>query len=371
MAESTLPVGSVPDRSAFFHGQSVAITGAAGSVGGQLVKRLLTLGAARILALDNNENSLFHLANTFATDSRVVTRFCDISHAGSMRGVFSGIDLLFHSAALKHVGICETAPLGAINVNLNGLENVLKEAIDSRVRQVVFTSSDKAVNPTNVMGTTKLLGERLASFMNSQSDRTRISCTRFGNVAGSSGSVIPLFISQVQSGERVTLTSNEMTRFFMSLSDAVELILDSMVHARGGEIFVTRMSVIRIADLARVIIDRVAPQAGLDALRSEISVVGVRPGEKLFEELTTEEEQPRTVEYDRYLVVHPVGFNPQSTLSAYSSLGAARLPIRPYNSKLEPAIGKSEIVEFLTKNSLLPTSISEPVSAELVSETAQ
>lgn len=231
----------------------------------------------------------------------------------------------------------------------------MEAALDAGVERVIFTSSDKAVNPTNVMGASKLMGERIACSLNARNNRTLISCTRFGNVAGTRGSVIPLFTRQVLDGASITLTSPEMTRFFMTLDESVRLIIESMIHARGGETFVTKMVTMRIADLAQAIVNELAPGLGRSAQEWPVSFIGPRPGEKLYEELTTDEEQVRTYEFDKYLVVQPVWR--RHTLGktiSYDLLGSAPLSANPYNSKFERHLSVDQIAEYLQQHQLLP-----------------
>jgi FlaA1/EpsC-like NDP-sugar epimerase len=170
-----------------------------------------------------------------------------------------------------------------------------------------LTSSDKAVNPTNVMGTSKLMAERLVTAANARArgnDQIFVS-TRFGNVLGSRGSVIPLFLHQIRMGGPVTLTSSQMTRFIMTMEEAVNLVMDSLFLARGGEVFVTKMPVIRIRDLAEVMIEELAAEYGYRPSDIRIDVIGPRPGEKMYEELISEEEIQRSIELPKYFVIRP------------------------------------------------------------------
>ena len=173
----------------------------------------------------------------------------------------AGINLVFHTAAFKHVILCERSPFEAVQTNIIGIQNIIQAAIANQVARLIFTSSDKAVNPTNVMGTSKLMGERLMTAANGNAcgNCQIFASTRFGNVLGSRGSVIPIFREQIKMGGPVTLTDPEMTRFIMSIKQAVQLVIDSAFLAQGGEVFVTKMPVIRIQDLAEVMINELAP----------------------------------------------------------------------------------------------------------------
>jgi FlaA1/EpsC-like NDP-sugar epimerase len=219
----------------------------------------------------------------------------------------SGVDIVLHTAALKHVILCERAPFDAVQTNIMGVKNVIQAALLNDVERVIFTSSDKAVNPTNVMGTSKLMGERLITAANSlkMKRRTIFSSTRFGNVLGSRGSVIPIFARQIEAGGPVTLTDRRMTRFIMTLEESCRLVLSAAEKARGGEVFVTKMPVIQIADLAKVMIEELAPQYGHDPAKMVTTEIGSKAGEKLYEELMSDEETRRTVELTEMFSVMP------------------------------------------------------------------
>jgi FlaA1/EpsC-like NDP-sugar epimerase len=205
------------------------------------------------------------------------------------------------------VFLCEESPFAAIHTNILGTQNIIDAAMNAGVERLLLTSSDKAVNPTNVMGTSKLMAERLVTAANARArgnDQIFVS-TRFGNVLGSRGSVIPLFLHQIRMGGPVTLTSSQMTRFIMTMEEAVNLVMDSLFLARGGEVFVTKMPVIRIRDLAEVMIEELAAEYGYRPSDIRIDVIGPRPGEKMYEELISEEEIQRSIELPKYFVIRP------------------------------------------------------------------
>lgn len=339
----------------FFHHASVAVIGAGGSVGRELVSQLLQLKIDRLLAYDNDENALFELETQHRADTRFAARFCDIVSLDRYPRLLDGVDFVFHAAALKHVLICEHSPLAAVAVNIIGLSNLIDAAMAARVKRVVFTSSDKAVNPTSVMGGSKFVGERIVTANNKRNGVTLTSCTRFGNVAGSRGSVIPLFYHQIVSGQHISLTDPDMTRFFMSLPDAVSLTIQSMVHACGAETFITKMKTMRINDLAKAMINVVAPAVGRPPASVRIELVGRRPGEKLYEELTTDEESCRTLDVGPYLVIQPLqAVRDNAPLSVYADLGAAMRSTRAYRSQDEIPMSVEAIEAFLRDNNLVP-----------------
>ncbi|MGR8920299.1 MAG: polysaccharide biosynthesis protein [Gammaproteobacteria bacterium] len=333
----------------FYRGTTVAVTGAAGTVGKALVQDLLGHDVDRVFALDNDEGSLFELADSLTGEPRFEPFLADVADLETLRNFFSGVDYVFHAAAYKNVPVCERSPSLAVRANITGTENVIAASRSNGVRRVLFTSSDKAVNPTNVMGTTKLMGERLITAANAlnQGEGTIFASTRFGNVAGSRGSVVPVFIRQIARGGPVTLTDRRMTRFIMTLEQATALLLESMSLARGGESFVTKMPVFRIPDVAEVMVDMLAPAFGFDPQAIEIVETGPRPGEKMFEELVTDEEVARTFEQANLLAVLPAFRNIYEQIDYRIHTEGKTAVTRAYHSGNEPPATKDEIREFL------------------------
>jgi FlaA1/EpsC-like NDP-sugar epimerase len=208
---------------------------------------------------------------------------------------------------MKHVDVCEYNPFEAVKTNALGLQNVVDAAIDSDVERVLFTSSDKAVNPANTMGTTKLLGEKLITAGNKHSGRSdlRLGSVRFGNVINSSQSVIPLFIEQIRDGGPVTLTDERMTRFFLTYEDVFDLVQQAIERMQGGEVFVYKMPAIRIKDLAEAMIDAIAPKCDYEPAEIDIELIGRRPGETFHEEIMSEREATRVYENDSLYSILP------------------------------------------------------------------
>jgi len=270
-----------------FQGKRILVTGACGTVGSELVKQLL-LGddydIKELIGIDNNESALFFIDQQYLNDTRANFFVTDIKDKDELINKTKGIDIIFHAAALKHVVLCEKSPEQAVQTNINGIQNIIAAANANNVETVIFTSSDKAVNPTNVMGTSKLMGERLMTAANSnkRDGGPIFASTRFGNVLGSSGSVVPIFHNQIAKGGAVTLTDKNMTRFVMSVQESVQLVLNSAKYAKGGEVFVTKMPVIRIEDLAIAMIEILAPKYGRDPNEVNIKEIGTKPGEKLY-----------------------------------------------------------------------------------------
>ncbi|HYD74993.1 polysaccharide biosynthesis protein [Ramlibacter sp.] len=337
-------------------GKSVLITGVCGTVGSELLRQVSALGCARIIGMDNNESELFFLGQAYAGRDDVRLFIGDLRDREEMLRRMRGIDIVLHAAALKHVILCEEAPRDAVQTNIIGMMNIIDAAETNGVQRVIFTSSDKAVNPTNVMGTTKLMGERLVTAANAHrhsEDGTIFASTRFGNVLGSRGSVVPLFRRQIAAGGPVTLTDPAMTRFIMTLEEAVRLVMSSVFLARGGEVFVTKMPVARISDLAAVMIDELAPLHGYKPADIPIRHIGTKAGEKLYEELLSEEEIRRTVELENFFAVLPAFKSVYRSIDyGYEGLVADRVS-QPYNSRLQAAMSPTELAAYLRANDIL------------------
>lgn len=351
----------------FFRGQRIVVTGGVGSVGREIVRRLLPLGPAHVRVVDNNESGLFDMESDYAGTPNLDFFHCAITDEREMRRTFANMDLCFHAAALKHVPSCERSPFSAVRVNIQGAEVVARTAVECGLHKVIFTSSDKAVNPTNVMGTSKLMGERLFTAMNflrDEGSRTLFSCTRFGNVLGSNGSVVPTFARQIAQGGPVTLTDPRMTRFVMTLTEAADLVVESMALAVGGEVFITKMPVLRIEDLARTMIEGLAPRLGRDPASIAVQVTGPRPGEKLWEELGTDEEAGRLLESDRFLVVLPAGQTREQRERRYRYEAIEARPSRVvYHSDRLPLMTPAEIAAMLAEPGVLPPHLAALLAA--------
>ncbi len=341
------------DKMTFFSDKRVVVTGGAGSVGSELVHQLLKLPVKAVRVIDNNETFLFDLGERWRHEPRLEAFYCDIRDEVEVSRTFYGMDVCFHAAALKHVPFCEQSPFSTVQTNVIGTQTIIRAALGNNLSHVMLTSSDKAVNPINVMGTSKLMAERLftaAESLNRGPSRCVFSCTRFGNVAGSRGSVIPLFLEQIRLGMPVTLTDPGMTRFFMTLEEAVTLVLAAMTQARGAEIFITKMPVIQIADLAEVMIEQLAPLFGWPADRVCVKIIGSRPGEKMWEELTNDEEARRTYDLGSFIVVLP------AMRPAGAQMQAKPLR-RTYQSNNEVPMSRADLKAFLRKPGVLPAEV--------------
>jgi len=346
----------------FFKEKRVLVTGGCGTVGRELIRQLLEVcGARELIAIDNNESEIFFLEQKFSKHSEASFFLADIRDGDKISRKMQHMDIVFHVAGFKHVILCERSPFEAVQTNIFGVQNVISAASDNQVERVIFTSSDKAVNPTSVMGTSKLMGERLMTAANSnyRGDGTIFVSTRFGNVLGSRGSVIPIFREQIRRGGPVTLTDPQMTRFIMSIQEAVRLVIESAYIALGGEVFITKMPVIKIQDLAEVMINELAPVYGYSPDKIRIEIIGTKPGEKMYEELMNEEETRRALELKRYFVVQPAfSCRYRDVNYEYADIISDTVT-NPYNSANETPITKEQLSLFLNKNNLLEEDLSE------------
>ncbi len=281
----------------FYKDKRILITGGAGYIGQLLIEKLLELQPTVIRVLDMNETALFNLRQKYRhNEAKLRFLLGDVRNLNRLQYAFRDIDIVFHAAAYKHVLECEYNPIDAVETNVNGTSNVIQAAIEKSVKKVIFTSSDKAVNPSNTMGATKLLAEKLMIAANTYGARSCIfACCRFGNVVRASGSVVPLFEEQILNDERITITDPNMTRFVIPKEKAVELVLLAGFLAQGGEIFVFKMPAINVNDLADAMIEKYG--------KASKEIIGRKVGEKMYEELMTEEEMSRAFEgEDMYII---------------------------------------------------------------------
>src|SRR4051794_13615253 len=288
--------GGVPiTASAPFRGQRILVTGGSGTIGARLVDHLLGLEPEVVRVFGRDVTKQFYQRQRLRGRRDVRFLVGDVRDRDRLQRAMDGIDTVFHCAALKHVESGEYNPFEATQTNVVGTQNVIDACLATRVRTMILTSSDKAANPTSVMGASKLLAEKLVSAAtNYRGPRaTRFASVRFGNVLGSRGSALELFFRQIAAGGPVTVTDPEMTRFVMSTDRAVELAIRAAEVARGGEVFVFKMPAARLADLVAAAMAVVAPAHGLDPAAIATESIEPRPGEKPYEELMTEDESRR------------------------------------------------------------------------------
>lgn len=276
--------------------QAVLITGGTGSFGKKFVDIMLReLEPRKVIVFSRDELKQHQMRESGFEHPSLRYFIGDVRDRERLLRAMHGVDIVVHAAALKQVPACEYNPMEAVKTNIMGTSNVVEAALDAGVKKVVALSTDKAVNPVNLYGATKLAAEKLTVQSNAYAAgaATRYSCVRYGNVVGSRGSVVPVFLKQRASG-RLTVTDERMTRFWLSLEQGVRFVVRCLDEMRGGEVFVPRIPSMKVIDLAKAI----APEA-------EISVVGIRPGEKLHEVLISEDEARSTVERDHMFIVKP------------------------------------------------------------------
>lgn len=281
-----------------FTNQRILVTGGTGSWGYELIRQLLPQQPEQIIVFSRNESSQVAMSRTFE-DPRLTFCIGDIRDKEALMRACERVDYVFHLAALKHVPVCEDQPYEALKTNVIGTQNVIEAAVANRVKRVIYISTDKAANPSNFYGMTKAIGEKLIVYANLLHSETTFVCVRGGNVLGTNGSVVHLFTNQIKTKGQVRITDMRMTRFFLTLQDAITLLFKASQESIGGEIFVMTMPTCRIVELAEVLIESI----GLPAKMIE---TGTRPGEKIHEILLTDHESTTTVVYDKeYLVILP------------------------------------------------------------------
>lgn len=329
-----------------FQGKKILVIGGTGTIGQGLVKELIKRNPKVIRIFSRDEYKQFKMEQELGRLENIRFLLGDVRDKERVQRAMEGIDIVFHLAALKHVPSCEYNPFEAVKTNVMGTQNVIESAIHHRVERVVYTSSDKAINPTNTMGATKLLAERLMSSADYYKGGKRpiFASVRFGNVMGSRGSVIPLFKTQILEKRKVTVTDPAMSRFMMSITEAVSLVLKAAEYAVGGDVFVLKMPVVNIKDLAEVVIEETCKKYDLPREEIKIEYIGLRPGEKMYEELMTKEEGERAEELEEMFRIYPItraGIN-ITGINGYST-----------DSSKVKALNKEEIRNFILREDLI------------------
>lgn len=327
-----------------FKNKSILITGGTGSWGYELVKQLLELEPREVRIFSRNESNQFSMKQEFDNHPTLQFIIGDIKEKDELIEASRDVHYIFHLAALKHVPVCEDQPLEALKTNVLGTQNVVDAAIANHVECVVYISTDKASNPSNFYGLSKAMGERLIIHANTLKSKTKFVCIRGGNVLGTNGSVIHVFKKQIQDKGKVGITDVNMTRFFLTLEEAIKLVFKATFESKGGEIFVMKMPACRILDLAEVLIE--------ESGRSDvgIEILGVRPGEKIHELLLSEYESLMTIAYDNeyYVILPSIHIN--GLKEAYTQYQTVNL--LNYNSSKE-LMNKEEIRNMLRKGRFL------------------
>ncbi|MBA3052663.1 MAG: NAD-dependent epimerase/dehydratase family protein [Candidatus Omnitrophica bacterium] len=337
----------------YFEGKNIFVSGGTGSIGSGIVKQLLEYNVETIRVFSNDENSHFKLQQRFRNHPKLRYLIGDVRDRIRLKKAVEGVDIIFHAAALKHVPFCEYNPFEAVNINVLGTQNLIDAALEANVDKMVTISTDKAASPTNVMGSTKLLAERLTSSADYYKGykKTVFCSVRFGNVLASRGSVIPIFMDQIKAGGPVTVTDMNTTRFIMSISRAVELVIKATVHSFGGEIFIFKMQALKIGELASVMIDKYAVEHKHNKDDIKLKKIGSRDGEKLYEELMTPEESKNAYETGEMFILMPSQIV-NKKYKAYKKSRAKyknykKAKIQKYSSDQAELLSKKRIDELL------------------------
>jgi len=327
-----------------FENKKILITGGTGSWGHELVKQLLNENPEEIRIFSRNESVQFMMKQEFDNHPKLHFIIGDIKEKETLMDACQNIDYLFHLAALKHVPICEHQPLEALKTNVIGTQNVIDAAIAQNVHKVVYISTDKASDPSNFYGLSKAMGEKLIIHANTLNTDTKFVCIRGGNVLGTNGSVIHVFKKQIRDKQTVGITDLKMTRFFLTVQEAIKLVFKATFESFGGEIFVMKMPACRIIDLADVIVEL----SQVENVKTEI--LGIRPGEKIHELLLSKYECTTTCIYDEeYYVILP-SIHIDGLKEHYENCSPVDLD--EYNSGIG-LISKEEIKEMLSKGGLI------------------
>lgn len=323
-----------------FKGKTILITGGTGSLGQALTKRLLDLKAEAVRILSRNESKQIEMESKF-NDGRLRFFVGDIRDYHRLEMAFEDVDIVFHAAALKHVPKIEYNPFEAIKTNVIGSQNVIDACIRQNVKKVICVGTDKAVSPLNTYGATKLLMEKLFvtanNFLNKEKYQTKFIALRYGNVLGSSGSVVPTLIEQIKNHNKITITDPQMTRFSITMEEALDFILKATDLGQGSEIFVPKLKAYSIIELVEVLRELFG--------HADQEIVGIRPGEKLHETLINKEEIRYTWEYNNmYLVTNPLYpiFHDDEIKSTYKDIKKIESLVEYSSDKVEK-IPKDEL----------------------------
>lgn len=342
---------NISEINKYLSGKTVMITGAAGSIGSELARQIAPFNPQKLIILDQAESPLYDLDNELK--NRFGHNLCelvlgDIRNRNRMRYLFKEYrpDIVFHAAAYKHVPIMEGNPTEAIRTNVQGTKALVDLAGEFKVQKFIMVSTDKAVNPTNVMGASKRIAEIYAQSANQLYD-TQFITTRFGNVLGSNGSVIPLFRKQIANGGPVTVTHKDITRFFMTIPEACQLVIEAGNMGKGGEIFIFDMGEpVKVLDLAKKMIALSGLELGKDI---HIKITGLRPGEKLYEELLANEENTVNTHHPKIMIAKVREYDFEEVTQKIESLIQSQ---RNQNQAIMVKKMKEIVPEFVSNNSV-------------------
>lgn len=330
-----------------FKGKTVLITGGTGFLGRSLIRRILEQNPHSIRAFSRDEVKHHKLEQEFGKDDRIRTLIGDVRDYDRLRKAMKGVDIVIHAAAKKRIDILEYNVEEVIKTNIIGTLNVVNACLENDVEKAVFVSTDKACAPVNTYGACKFVAERIFTESNYSkgSARTVFTCVRYGNVLASTGSVIPFFRERIESGEALPLTHDEMTRFFITPDQAVDLIFTALAKGVGGEVFIPKLPAFRITTLIDALFE-------IHGKKCKVEIIGIRPGEKLHEVMVNRDEVPRTFEYNGYFVI-------RSQIENYQQIKNDPLAgkLKPFNheeyNSQHYLVDKDEAVQILRESGIL------------------
>ena len=322
----------------FFKNKTILITGGTGSFGHEMTKKLINNNVKEIRIFSRDEKKQDDMRKDF-NDSRIKFYIGDIRDEKSVETVVAKVDYIFHAAALKQVPSCEFYPMEAVKTNILGVENLLNNAIKAKVKKIICLSTDKAVYPINAMGVSKSMMEKVITAKSRNSENTDICITRYGNVIYSRGSVVPLFVKQIKNNNQVTATDLNMTRFLMSMNEAIDLVLFAFQNGKNGEIFVRKSpaaTIKTIIDSLSIIFNK----------KPKINIIGPRHGEKFHETLLTKEEQKNSKNYNKYFKI--ISDNRNLNYDKYFSRGTKiNKMLKDYTSENTKRLSTKETIKIL------------------------
>jgi len=329
-------------------GKKILITGGTGSLGQSLTKRLLATNVDTVRILSRNESKQVNMESEF-NDKRLRFLIGDVRDFERLKTAFEDIDIVYHAAALKHVPVIEYNPFEAIKTNVQGSQNVIDASLSQDVEKVICIGTDKAVSPLNTYGATKLLMEKLFvsanNFLNETRHRTKFLALRYGNVVGSSGSVIPKFIKMINEGKKITITDSEMTRFSITMEQALDFVIDCTINGNASEIYIPKLKSYSILDVKDALFEIFG--------KTDFEEIGIRPGEKLHETLINSEEIRNSWDLVSKFMISNPSKNNDEIIDTYEGKITKINDMVEYSSQLAVRHTKDELIEIISKSGLV------------------
>ena len=329
-------------------GKKILITGGTGSLGQSLAKRLLATNVDTVRILSRNESKQVNMESEF-NDKRLRFLIGDVRDFERLKTAFEDIDIVYHAAALKHVPVIEDNPFEAIKTNVQGSQNVIDASLSQDVERVICIGTDKAVSPLNTYGASKLLMEKLFvsanNFLNETRHRTKFLALRYGNVVGSSGSVIPKFIRMIKEGRKITITDSEMTRFSITMEQALDFVIDCTINGNASEIYIPKLKSYSILDVKDALFEIFG--------KTDFEEIGIRPGEKLHETLINSEEIRNSWDLVSKFMISNPSRNNDEIIDTYEGKITKINDMVEYSSQLAVRHTKDELIEIISKSGLV------------------